>query len=888
MSSSLQRLVTSLSNLGLTGREIAEVIWLAVQKDEAGIVDVAARSVLEAETPQSQGQPDPPPESSPVDRMPSPSRQPRQAEVVPFPVDQKPSLALPANYRPIPVPDAPAITQALQLARSLRPLARQVAIGLPTILDEDATVEWIAETRVWQPVLTAEPELWLDVALVFDTSPSMCLWQRFGADLHRLLARYGEFRDVRIWRLEHQSGQVKLTSRRGVPHKPTELLTGDRRRLVVVVSDCVAPAWHNGQMRELISVWSAKLSTVIFQVFPERLWSRTALVHSVGVELQAKRAGSPSDQLRPHARSVWDQERVLEDSHQSLMRLPVVTLEQDSLSSWARMVAGDRKARSLGFLWNAAPDASPSSSTPTATAPSVKDRLDTFILKGSPLARKLASLLVSAPVITLPIVRLIKQANLKQVNSVHIAEVFMSGLLKVSGDHTPTFENAERIAYELVDDQVRERLRAGTQVADALTTYRNVSEYIARGLGRSVSEFWALLRVPATTQNAPETEFLNAFASVTAKVLRGLGQEFEAIADSLTQEPQLFVEQPQDNDWLSGFTHERITYEVAEYINFPLLEELEFIDARFTSEEDLPPFPPALQSEDFLILTFEPEDQNELEPFDITVVTLTGSGQQWQRQEQQQTAYRYVEQLPSDVALEMVVIPDGRFMMGSPEDEPERSERESPQHEVNVDSFFMGRYPVTQAQWRVVAAMEQIDHKLEADLARFKGDARPVEKVSWHDAMEFCARLSAHTGREYRLPTEAEWEYACRAGTTTPFHFGAMITTDVANYSGNYTYADSPKGERRGETTPVDHFEIANGFGLSDILGNVYEWCQDHWHENYEGAPTDGSAWIEGGNSKRRVVRGGSWYDFNPRYCRSAYRYINLRPASATTLTVFV
>jgi formylglycine-generating enzyme required for sulfatase activity len=181
----------------------------------------------------------------------------------------------------------------------------------------------------------------------------------------------------------------------------------------------------------------------------------------------------------------------------------------------------------------------------------------------------------------------------------------------------------------------------------------------------------------------------------------------------------------------------------------------------------------------------------------------------------------------------------------------------------------MGRYPVTQAQWRAVAALPE--RELNPDPAEFKGENCPVERVSWYDAVEFCARLSAHTSRQYRLPTEAEWEYACRAGTQTPFYFGKTLTTEVANYDGNYTYADGPKGEYRQETTPVDHFGIANAFGLSDMHGNVDEWCQDHWHDSYEGAPTDGSAWIEGGDSGRRILRGGAWND-DPRYCRSAYR----------------
>ncbi|MFM6081165.1 MAG: formylglycine-generating enzyme family protein, partial [Dolichospermum sp.] len=126
-----------------------------------------------------------------------------------------------------------------------------------------------------------------------------------------------------------------------------------------------------------------------------------------------------------------------------------------------------------------------------------------------------------------------------------------------------------------------------------------------------------------------------------------------------------------------------------------------------------------------------------------------------------------------------------------------------------------------------------------------------------------------------RLPSEAEWEYACRAGTTTPFHFGDTITTELANYNGNYnTYGDGPKGVYRGETTEVGSFKIANEFGLYDMHGNVWEWCQDDRHNNYKGAPTDGSAWISNNAKSDKLLRGGSWYD-NPDYCRSAYRSCN-------------
>jgi formylglycine-generating enzyme required for sulfatase activity len=230
--------------------------------------------------------------------------------------------------------------------------------------------------------------------------------------------------------------------------------------------------------------------------------------------------------------------------------------------------------------------------------------------------------------------------------------------------------------------------------------------------------------------------------------------------------------------------------------------------------------------------------------------------------------------------LRMMLIPAGSFLMGSPEGELERQDYEGPQHEVTLSQFSMAKYPVTQAQWRVVAAMPQVKQALEPDPSDFKGDLRPVEQVSWHDAVEFCDRLTRHTNRQYRLPSEAEWEYACRAGTTTPFHFGETLSTDYANYNGSDersgAYGPGTRGEYREETTPVDHFEGANAYGLTNMHGNVFEWCQDHWHSNYDGAPTDGSAWLtEDSEASRvirfRLIRGGSWF-FIPRYCRSAYR----------------
>lgn len=243
------------------------------------------------------------------------------------------------------------------------------------------------------------------------------------------------------------------------------------------------------------------------------------------------------------------------------------------------------------------------------------------------------------------------------------------------------------------------------------------------------------------------------------------------------------------------------------------------------------------------------------------------------------TAQFYPEALSPEIDLKMVLISGGTFTMGSPDDEPERSDDEGPQHEVTIPDFFIGKYQVTQEQWRIVAGYPKVTIELNPNPSNFTGDNLPVEQVSWDEAVEFCDRLKVKTGRSYQLPSEAQWEYACRAGTKTAFAFGKTISTDLANYDGNQTYNNGPKGEDRNQTIAVGIFP-PNAFGLYDMHGNVYEWCADVWHENYEGAPTtDGSVWdvsngsgLDPSSDLGKVLRGGSWVSL-PKRCRSACRF---------------
>ncbi|NJM62144.1 MAG: formylglycine-generating enzyme family protein [Oscillatoriales cyanobacterium RU_3_3] len=245
-----------------------------------------------------------------------------------------------------------------------------------------------------------------------------------------------------------------------------------------------------------------------------------------------------------------------------------------------------------------------------------------------------------------------------------------------------------------------------------------------------------------------------------------------------------------------------------------------------------------VKSAAFLLLKDRDEEEikqslhNYFPIFEFDVITVDLYGKENSRRKS--FARFFSEDLGHGILLEMVYIPGGTFMMGSPNSEAGRDDDESPQHQVTVSAFYAGKYPITQAQWGAV---------MGDNPSYFKGEKRPVEQVSWYDAVEFCEKLSETTGKTYRLLSEAEWEYACRAGTTTPFHFGETITPELVNYNGN-------------ESTDVGSFP-PNAFGLYDMHGNVGEWCSDKWLDNYDGAPTDGSSWESGNNyrmSRRRLV----------------------------------
>ncbi|MDF0555996.1 bifunctional serine/threonine-protein kinase/formylglycine-generating enzyme family protein [Kamptonema sp. UHCC 0994] len=305
------------------------------------------------------------------------------------------------------------------------------------------------------------------------------------------------------------------------------------------------------------------------------------------------------------------------------------------------------------------------------------------------------------------------------------------------------------------------------------------------------------------------------------------------------------------------------------------------------------PSPPAIvlktnaSIDNFSTISITPQQKSPSLPaivsktFDFETVTVNSTGQITNRRQKQ--GKFFTENTGNDITIEMISIPGGSFVMVSPDTKAEGLDIEGPEHNVTVASFFMGKYEVTQEQYQAVMGNNP---------SRFKGAKRPVEKVSWYDAIAFCQKLSQKTGKSYRLPSEAEWEYACRAGTKTPFYFGETITPELVNYNGTYSYGAAPKGLYRQQTTDVGSFP-PNAFGLYDMHGNVWEWCADPWHDNYQGAPQDDRVWDETHNDNRyqdydllvnikddnrtRLLRGGSWFN-DPAFCRAAIRFSVVAP----------
>ena len=865
------------AEIELSPIELAEILWIRLQRGDEIIPAPLSNPLLDVPTlPPPLLTHSPPPSPPRPDHSPA---QDRSVNVVTQPPKPPERQDWGGSSLPVKIPDAIALRNRRAIARSLRPLLRKVPSRLRRTLDEEATAVQIAESQVsinnqqiqsqsWSPVVRSEPERWLDLAIVVEITSVYEVWLDTIAEFQKLLERHGAFREVRTWHLqadEKGNPQLYLQTASGLkakPRKPKELHDTSGRRLILLLSDCTSNSWQSGEIPKLLKLWSKQNPVTIVQLLPLRYWYRTVIGNCHLVGLRSQKPGSLSSEWKIEGLSAWRRQKLPKGLN---LNLPVVTLHPNALGNWAKAIAAQGEERTTGIVL--VPKAYPieksdnlANQTPIQQA---KQLVQDFRQSASAKAKDLADRMAVLP-ITWPVLRLIQKNwgqnnadTLQDTDTLYLAEIFLSRLINTPSKIQTDKKQRDKQQYDFVQN-VREVLLGTIPITEAFDIAETIAEQvfkelppdlqerinadIANRFDQALSYFEAFL-IPDLDwgENAGQ---IRPFANVNGQILRKWGRKYAEWANELEG---LLVPEQEQEPVLTSEEEWEYEYPVATLI---VLETLSFEVATLTLS---------------------------VEAFEFTVATLqiTGKGNRSRLtiQRQTQQAWQFTEDLGQEVSLEMLAIPAGKFLMGSPPNELERSSSEDPQHEVSIESFFMGKYPITQAQWRQVASFPQINRELNPDPSQFKGDDRPVEYITWYDAVEFCERLSQKTGRSYRLPTEAEWEYACRAGTTTPFHFGETITTDLANYDGNYTYGVGKKGVYRKETTPVGSFKVANAFGLYDMHGNVWEWCEDEWHKNYVGAPTDGTAWTAKNdeNSSKKVLRGGSWY-YVPDACRSASR----------------
>ena len=885
MSDRFSKLLETLnqSELAMTSYELADMCWLLLhepQMEESTASDSATSQEnknksepkirRERDNKEETGQV-PPPQNAP---------EPPEKKAVEKPgglFPPQPHGKTVGSILQFPVDNPTDLGRSLGLAKALRALLKKVPdLNRAEVLDEIATVNSYAACNkaVLAPVFQPALEPWLEIALVVDGNLSLEIWHQTIKDLILFFRNYGIFRDVQVWKLVAQENELLLYKGLKVDRArlstPKELLNPNGRRIIIVLSDCVADYWHNGNIYALLNQWQQTNPLAILHMLPEWLWLKTGLGDGAKVTLFSREPGAKNKQLRIKEILLW--EDVFDDP--KALKIPVFTLEAKSIKRWSGLVAGLSDTKVAGFVL------SPNNLEEFAAMEEVEEDLDpdaivfSFRNNSSPLAQELAELLASAPTIFLPVVRLIRRKILPEAGQVQIAEVFLGGLLRVSSDY-PASTDPDLVLYDFVDPEVRKILQKRSTRSASVNVFEEVSRYIADQKGIELREFLAELRKPLEAVKSELRDIIYPFAKVSREILQTLGGDYARFArEELKAAGDLDKEKLNKYDFSNFPPRKDLEYETAKIV---LLDGIELQTQEFEvaeveiAEVELPIF------ETFEFTTAKLEQHLKMPGFlkAINLFRRNGLITEWVIREQKGEAQRLIEELNETVNLEMVLIPPGEFMMGAASNEQDSSSSERPQHKVKIQkAFMMGRYPITQEQWRVVAAMLQVNRELKPNPSRFKGDMRPVESVTWYQAVEFCQRLSQRTGREYRLPSEAEWEYACRARTTTPFHFGETITTDLANYNGDRIYGEGVKGKYRKETTTVNKFEIANDFGLCDMHGNVWEWCLDYWHKNYQNAPSDSSAWESGGDSDLRVLRGGSWGS-NPIYCRSASRIFN-------------
>ncbi|TVQ25107.1 MAG: formylglycine-generating enzyme family protein, partial [Leptolyngbya sp. DLM2.Bin15] len=624
---STEQFVSALTEYQLDPTEIAEIIWLALHLPEAASGNAPDFSEQDepggnATTNQDANEPREGMGQPPIDQDEGIDPELEENDDRSFGIaPELPAGKLPQKAVPISIPDPDILDDTLPLVRAMKPLLKQIESQILAIVNEVETVERIAETDIWSPVLNFDQEPWFDVALVIDGSPAMSIWQRLIQDIQRFLRCYGSFRDFRVWRLTATNGEVGICAAPdadAVTRSPRTLLPPDARRLILVFSDCTANYWWDGSLQPVLALWGKSTPTAVWQVLPDWMWKRTALGIGEYVAVRNHLPGATNPQLNPVFLSLRSSaRRGRQPAHSGAapdpsslasapICIPVVTSEEKSLGAWSQMLAGDRRYSTPGFMlpptgWQ---PTAPSETTDVLADNGTDELLENFRVKATPAARRLAALLSAAPVITLPVMRLIRASDelLPGSSPLPIAEVFLGGLLQKAPDQ-PATTNPEQVQY-IFPHEVRDRFLDILPKVDAVDVIEAVSRHVAALLNFTLADFRALLLSPDLKDEA-DRYGLRSFATMTAQILRRVGG-FEDLVDQLEgasapKDTDIDPERVED-DWLADFDLQPLTDEIAEYLNFPAITDFDFTEAELVEEAD---FSPPLQSDDFKIVTVE-------------------------------------------------------------------------------------------------------------------------------------------------------------------------------------------------------------------------------------------------------------------------------------------